>query len=276
MSKSKSGMGIRVGFFALLAAVAYWLFSTFGGKPEEARDMFDPANQMECQVPDEIIPADSRGEIEKKTWFALSYVEKHEQAEWVAYELTGDRLRMPWHDRPDVYLVDYDIRTGSADTRDYSHSGYSRGHLCAAADMAFSEKAILETFYMSNMSPQLAKFNGGIWQKLERKVRRWAKKKGTIYVITGPVFSQSPTQKIGRSGVTVPSAFYKVLYDPNQEVGIGFVLPHQAAPEGTHFMDYACSIDEVEAQTGLDFFPVLLDNSDGRMTEAAVDRSFWK
>ncbi|MEZ4919496.1 MAG: DNA/RNA non-specific endonuclease [Saprospiraceae bacterium] len=274
-SKNQSGFGFKAGIFAVLAGLAYWLFTQFGGGGETQPPPLEPGRaELACQVPDELIPANSQGQIVRNTWYALSYVEAHEQAEWVGFELTRDHLNMPWHDRPDGFQPDTDIRTESADPRDYSHSGYDRGHLCAAADLAFSEEGIASTFQMSNISPQLKEFNGGIWSKLEEQVRYWAKKKGRLYVLTGPVLTEPIIEKIGHNGVSVPSAFYKIAYDPDNGHGIGFVLPHEVSD--AHFMDYACSIDEVEERTGLDFFPVLLNSRDGKWTEAALDKSQWR
>ena len=91
-------------------------------------------------------------------------------------------------------------------------SGYDRGHLCPAADMTHSAEAMEETFLMSNISPQLPVFNRGIWKSLEKQVRDWGEKE-RIYIVTGPVFKDNKG-KIGRTGVTVPGFFYKVVYAP--------------------------------------------------------------
>tara|TARA_B100001964_G_C13817459_1_gene415816 strand:- start:195 stop:395 length:201 start_codon:yes stop_codon:yes gene_type:complete len=56
------------------------------------------------------------------------------------------------------------VNTESASLSEYRGSGYDRRYLCPAAAMS-------ETFYMSNMSPQVPDFNRGAWKKLEGKVR---------------------------------------------------------------------------------------------------------
>jgi endonuclease G len=114
--------------------------------------------------------------------------------------------------------------------------------------MAFDETAIKETFFMSNMSPQVRTFNGGIWRELEELTRDWARKYGRLYVATGPVLTQPGLDQIGQNGVTAPS--------------------------DRPVMDYACSIDAVEAATGIDFFPGILKGSEESL-EAECDRSLW-
>ena len=76
--------------------------------------------------------------------------------------------------RKNDFRIDPVVKTVSATPADYRNSGYDRGHLCPAGDMAFSEIAMSESFYMSNISPQVPSFNRGIWKTLEQKVRDWS------------------------------------------------------------------------------------------------------
>lgn len=225
----------------------------------------------ESQVPQEILPASS-GELVRHTWYTLGYSEDHEQAEWVAYELTRDHLNENWADRPNTFRPDPEVRTESATPRDYSSSGYDKGHLCPAADMAFDASAIDETFFMSNMSPQVPAFNMGIWRELEELTRDWARRFNHLYVVTGPVLTQPGLGQIGFSKVTVPSYYYKVLLAPDQQRAIAFILPNQVSENLV--TDYACSIDKVEKATGIDFFPQLLKGL-GEELEGSLDKEAW-
>lgn len=281
-SSDSGGFLFKTGLFALLAGVAFWLFNQFGGKKggEPAENQVktespapdSPSPRPVCQVPEDILPASTTGEVVRHTYYVLSYDEDNEQAEWVAYELTRDRLNENWVERPNSFRPDPDVRTESATPRDYSGSGYDKGHLCPAADMAFDEKAIDETFFMSNMSPQAGAFNGGVWRELEECTRDWARKFKRLYVATGPVLNQTPLGQIGFSKVTVPASYYKVLYAPEQHRAIAFILPN--AMSTRPIMDYACSIDEVEKLTGLDFFPNLLKGLDEEL-EGSLDKAAW-
>ncbi|NCB02070.1 MAG: DNA/RNA non-specific endonuclease, partial [Spirochaetia bacterium] len=118
------------------------------------------------------------------TGYSLVYDEQTEQARWVAYHLTQDEL-YGLYDRKDNFRSDPLITTGSAQLEDYRKSGYDRGHLIPAADASWSESAMSETFFMSNMSPQEPKFNRGIWADLEAVVRNFAATNQEVYVVTG-------------------------------------------------------------------------------------------
>ena len=210
--------------------------------------------------------------------YSICYRESYEQAEWSAYCLTEDEL-VKNAKRSDDFRADPEITTGSATPADYKKSGYDRGHLSPAADFAFSEKAMSETFYMSNMSPQKGSLNRGIWKDLESKVREWAELYGRVYVISGPVLEKpaSEYKSIGENQVAVPEFYYKVILIPLYEdendkaspedaqnvMMIAFILPNEKC-EGT-LDDYAVTVDEVESRTGLDFFAPLPDSIENEM-----------
>jgi len=80
---------------------------------------------------------------------------------------------------------DYNVPEGSATNVDYQGSGYDRGHLAPAGDMSWSSQTMEESFFYSNMSPQVPGFNRGIWERLEDQVREWAIENQDIYVVTG-------------------------------------------------------------------------------------------
>lgn len=283
-SSNSGGFIFKTGIFAALAGLAFFLFNQFGSKksnqpidekpPIEIPDTKPrPESEVptESQVPAELIPK-SAGELVQHTWFALGYAEDHEQAEWVAYELTRDHLNEKWAERPNTFRPDPDVHTESATPRDYTSSGYDKGHLCPAADMSFDAQAIDETFFMSNMSPQVPAFNMGIWRELEELTRDWARRFKRLYVVTGPVLSQQGLGQIGFSKVTVPAAYYKVLLAPDQQRAIAFILPNQVSEKLV--TDFACSIDKVEERTGIDFFPSLLKGL-GEELEGSLDKDAW-
>jgi endonuclease G len=117
---------------------------------------------------------------------SLSYIEPHEQAEWVAYGLKKSQVANANCKRP-YFEIDTAVKTGAANWRNYKNSGYDRGHLCPAGDRKHSQTAHDETFSTSNISPQAHDFNSGIWNTLEQKVRYWARKYDGVFVVTGGV-----------------------------------------------------------------------------------------
>ena len=91
--------------------------------------------------------------------YALGYIEYHEQPAWVIYIMTKAEAATKVAKRTNKFRTDPEIPTGSATTGDYRRSGYDRGHLAPAADMAFSWQTMADSFFMSNMSPQKPAFN---------------------------------------------------------------------------------------------------------------------
>lgn len=204
--------------------------------------------------------------------YSLLYNERHEQASWVAYELTENETHK-LYERSNKFLVDPKVATGSASDPDYTGSGYDRGHLAPAADMGWSETAMIESFYFSNMSPQLPGFNRGIWKSLEELMRTWAIENDAIYIVTGPVLTDG-LNTIGTNKVSVPNYYYKVILDFSEPStkAIGFLLPNESSDR--QLQEFAVSIDSVEKVTGIDFFHLLPDNQEINL-ESSVCISCW-
>lgn len=221
------------------------------------------------------LPLHGRGELVQHDHYALSYREDHEQAEWVAYVLTRERLEQKWVPRADEFRPDEKVTTGSALPEDYRGSGYERGHLVPAADLAFESSAMESSFLMSNISPQAHDFNQGVWKELESQTRAWARRFKKLYVVTGPVLSRPVKRRLGKNEVSVPAAFYKALLDASEPElkGIAFVVPNEISYEPLH--TFALSIDEVEYLTGLDLFPELLTEKLEMKVEAEVNIDLW-
>ena len=194
--------------------------------------------------------------------YCLGFNKEHRQANWVYYELGATNLTGK-ASRKNDFRVDPKISRWSATPDDYKRSGYDRGHLCPAADMSFNAKAMSETFYMSNMSPQVPMFNRGIWKELEEHVRNRARKE-KLYVVTGPIF-KSNKGAIGKGKVAVPGYYYKLFYSPAKQQMIAYVLPNEESKRPLN--SFAVSVDKVEKMTGIDFFSQLPDDLE-RVLEA--------
>jgi endonuclease G, mitochondrial len=207
---------------------------------------------------DQYIPSSkSNKEIVRHSAFILSYQEEYELASWVLHRLVKEAA-YGHEGRSNEFLPDPLVKSGSTVTQDYSRSGYDRGHLCPAGDFRHDKALEDETFYMSNMSPQMPDFNRGIWSDLENKARSWVKKRGELIILTGPILKKGlPT--IGRMNkIAVPEKFYKIIYDPALEEAIAFLFPNEGSVELVK--SFTISINELEAMTGIDFFAKLPDN----------------
>lgn len=206
--------------------------------------------------------------------YALGYIEYHEQPAWVIYHLTKEQALTKAVKRSDDFREDPEIPTGSATLADYRRSGYDRGHLAPAADMAFSVRTMSDSFYMSNMSPQKPAFNRGIWKNLEAQVRYFAITEKDIYVVTGPVLPKTKTVTIGGNRVTVPTHYYKVIYDRTlPEKMIGFILPNEGS--NRPLRDFAVTVDVVEDATGLNFFSTVPQPKQEQL-ESAISIRDWR
>jgi endonuclease G len=193
--------------------------------------------------------------IQSHTAYSFSYNEIHEQANWVAYLLTKAHLGSGV-ERSDRFMEDPIVSTGTATNTDYAKSGFDRGHLAPAADMSWSETVMQESFYYSNMSPQMPGFNRGIWKRLEEQVRTWAEILDSIYVVTGPVLS-SELPTIGPNKVSVPKYYFKALISIKAKKGIAFLMPNNKSD--FTILEYAMSIDQLEKLLDRDLFHALPD-----------------
>jgi endonuclease G, mitochondrial len=220
------------------------------------------------------IPLVLKGEkLIKHIGYSLVYSEEHEQAKWVAYVLNKKELSGTFP-RSDNFNEDPAVSSGSASNSDYSKSGYDRGHLAPAADMKWSEKAMSESFYYSNMSPQLPAFNRGIWKILEEKVRDWALENDSILIVTGPILPSKNEKKlatIGHNSVAVPKYYYKAILDFKKEKSksIAFVLPNKGSK--MPLKSFVVSIDSLEKLSKIDFFYKLDDK-----LETSIESKFCK
>ena len=221
----------------------------------------------------EHLPTGGNGEIIHHTGYSLQYDDLREQAQWVAYELTREEVINKVAKRQDNFREDPDVDLGSAQLNDYKRSGFDRGHLVPAADLAWSHESMSDSFYLSNMSPQDPSFNRGIWRKLEELVRTWAVNNEVIYVVTGPLYLEDHGA-IGASHVDIPSHYYKVIFDGHgdEQKAIALVLANQKSSESLE--TFVVDIDTVEKLSGLDFFSALEDDVE-EVFETSSDASSW-
>ena len=209
----------------------------------------------------------------ERIYYTLQYNDEHEQADWVAHQLFADSLKLPKFQRKDDYRNDTRVKTGSATLADYKGSGFDRGHLAPAADFSYSEYALSQSFFMSNMSPQAPSFNRGVWKKLEEQIRDWAIEHDHLYVITGPVLNKT-FETIGTNNVSVPEMYYKIVLDIDKPgiKAIAFLMKNEKSNEGlTHFV---VTIDELEKLTNLDFFPTMSDELED-ILESSLQTEEW-
>ena len=205
------------------------------------------------------MPNGKQGQVIQRTGYTLAYDKKTKTPQWVAWELTKEETKGN-HERTDKFLPDPNVEGAKVVTTDYTGSGYDRGHMAPAGDMKWSKKAMEESFYMSNICPQIHHLNTGDWNELEANTRKWARRYGSVYVTCGPIYNGSRrTQYIGKNRVKVPDAFFKVILiqSPKKTCALGFFFENEAGQRPLN--EYLVSIDYLEQTTGIDFFPALPD-----------------
>ncbi|MHC4941201.1 MAG: DNA/RNA non-specific endonuclease [Planctomycetota bacterium] len=197
--------------------------------------------------------------------YVLSYDAARRVPRWVAERIDsttieGEADALPF--RPDESMPQ-SIRVRN---EDFAGSGYIRGRLASAANHRGDPKGFPETYLLSNVAPQLgAEFRKTVWIELERAIRGWASVSDRVYVVTGTLYLPSKDGRsvtyelIGERDIAVPTHFFKVALrevDKNRSM-VGFLVPHEVTPAETDLSSYIVPVDELEALTGLDFFPDL-------------------
>ena len=192
--------------------------------------------------------------------YSFGWSQKDRVALWVAYPLcklyTNGNVG-----RTDAWALDPLLGNDSAAPFKYYAGDYARGHQLPSADRQCCYDANAQTFYGTNMTPQLNAHNEKIWADLENKVRGYANSSDTTYVVTGVMVSSSSKKEKDSYGksVTVPDSYFKAVLKYSTKSTLGtwnaaaFYLEHRAY-SGSISKEHSMSIDELEAMTGIDFF----------------------
>jgi endonuclease G len=225
-------------------------------------------------------------EVIYHTAYALVYDESHEQAKWVAHLILPD-VATGTEGRTNDFRPDPLIKTGSAVDEDYARKtktpegktktegfGYDRGHLAPSADFRYSKKALSESYFYSNMSPQTPGLNRGRWADMEDAMRGACIAHNTpLFVVTGPILKPDLTKLTqGINKVSVPNYYYKVILDIEHNEAIGFIMPNSKCEFPLEH--YVCSVDSIEKITGLNFFHKLADDAEQTL-ESAFHKDYW-
>jgi endonuclease G len=213
--------------------------------------------------------------ILKKKYYVADFAPEHRTSRWVGYEIDQDRLK-GCVQRSDSFKADpavpVEVRVGS---NAYSGTGYDRGHMNPAGDNRFDRIAMLESFFMTNMSPQEPGLNRGIWATLEGKVRAWAQESSRFLVITGNDMKESsPTLP---SGVRIPEGFFKVLVRMNAKNELestAFYLAQSVRGSVKNLPQYQMTVRDLEHKVGIDFFSALPDEQEEAL-ESESDATQW-
>ena len=233
--------------------------------------------------------------------YALEWDNTKRHANWVAFTFdtttSADVVK-----RTDLWAKDpklpAEMQTGDSD---HTNDGFDRGHLCASEDRVYLKEANDQTFYYSNISPQLKDFNGGFWRKLETRVQTWGRSTADgvydkVYVTKGGTLNKllknfkgttvdggTPTTDANGftiHGLACPEYYFMAVLSQKDDVfhAIAFLVPHKEGmtrnPSSDELKEYVVSVDKLEEETGIDFFcnlPDVLENE----VEAAYNLNDW-
>ncbi len=203
--------------------------------------------------------------------FVVGYSEDRKNPLWVSYKVKKVPDGSISLKRPTKFEVDNRTSSGVKHD-DYTGSGYDRGHMAPnyAISSLYGKDAQLDTFLMSNITPQKPDLNRKLWQRLEEvEIKYFTKLDDEVYVITGPIFDENI--QLLKSDIEVPDAFYKVyaMQKGDDVKMLGFIMPQNV--KGNEGLDkYVASIDEIERLSGFDFFHKLNDEIENK-AEAKID-----
>ncbi|WP_200761161.1 DNA/RNA non-specific endonuclease [Poriferisphaera corsica] len=216
--------------------------------------------------------------VRKYHGFSVYYDGRALGSRWTGIKLTaemvdrgGEISRKGWRFKKDSWLEKQGYQVSQH--KDYNNEKgkrvWDRGHMVSFDDSrGWGEASARDSFYTSNVWPQLGVLNQRAWLRLEEVCTEYARDYGVVWVLTGPVF-EGEGKTIGRaflSGRKVwgPDGFYKVLVRGSKDGGIevlAFYLPQKGSNvSGIDLQRYVVSIDEVEAMTGLDFLHEIEDS----------------
>jgi endonuclease G len=203
--------------------------------------------------------------------FVVNYNTERLVPNWVAYELTAEEVAgdVP---RANGFSMDLSYEGKQAMREDYSYSGWDKGHMAPAADMKWSQSAMIESFYLTNVCPQNHELNGGSWHALEKRVRDWAKQYDKVWVVCGPYFYGNRHGTIGERNVMVPDGFFKAVLRQEGEnyKSIAFVFENDGRQQPVN--KAVVPVNGIEALVGYDLFTNLND----KIEEYVESRACWE
>lgn len=205
-------------------------------------------------------PCETDLQLDRKG-YSIGYSFDKRAALWASYVLSRASTRID-KDRAGGFDPDEDIPAAHrVHPNDFTNTGYDKGHLAPSSAIDFSRESNDETFLMSNVVLQHPRLNRQAWRSLEGKIQDWVSKIGKVYIVTGPLYNDlfgvSNEQLNKRvNDISVPTAFYKVIYSEKEDKCIAFLMPNDAV-KSADLWSYALSIESLEHKTGYTFFTSL-------------------
>lgn len=224
--------------------------------------------------------------------YAAGFSKKYNQPLWVAYQVSKAKRDVDYERFP-LFVDDLRLPEANQIGSETFGNNYDRGHLApnAAINRQFGKISQMESFLMSNISPQKADLNQGVWQKLEAKILNdypgstlGNYKMNHVWVVVGPILSENPDfiDRPNGTRIAIPSAFFCILVRPfrypEENAGnsnyLTFIFDQGVPRNANLTIQYVQSINTVEARTKLNFFPSLSNLMESRLENEVVSNSW--
>jgi endonuclease G len=237
------------------------------------------ANPIDDQCPQHVLLGAPVSKIKQNTQYickinyAIHYRYDTKTAEYVVEHVTLEGTTGTAKRRDDFRPDPAIPAQHNATLKDYAGHPYDRGHLAPAGNNTQNQEVMSESFFLSNMVPQVPNHNRGIWKQLETFVREWVVDNGMdLYVISGTAYNKE-FKTIGEGRVGVPDTLWKVIIDRKEGKAIAFIFPNTALPV-EDLPKYATTVSAVEKLTGINFMPKL-PKEKAWIEKIAPDLSKW-
>ena len=234
---------------------------------------------------------DHRTEYENKSvrTYALEFDLKTNHSRWVAFKF-DETTRGGKASRSNNFENDPDLPAENQIGTSAFDTGYDRGHLCASNDRRYSDDANAQTFYMSNMSPQMTRFNEYYWRTIESRIQDLGNNpefSTNLYVVKGGTIDNTiGVMQRSKNSTVIPAYYFVALLQEciNTEGkkgyrALGFYVPHTDCADisadnlVSTIQSQVCNIDYLEQQTGIDFFPSLPDDVEDLIESKSITSS---
>lgn len=211
--------------------------------------------------------------------YALSSNDSTKFADWVCYLMDSTTITGSTKDRKwsaDPWLDDAE----TLEPNDYNDAPKAlkidRGHQAPLASLKGASDWFT-TNYLSNITPQKADLNQGVWKNLEDKARDLVPLYGQVWVFTGPLYEREmPKMPKANENHIVPSGYWMIIsvFDGDKLKTIGFIMD-QETPRKSEFKNHLATINDIEKRSKLDFFRELEDKEEWRI-ESKINTDWFE